>query len=120
MQKTIHYDDCVSDDVISAILKKAFEKGLSVMNVHTDLVLRGPKAEVEEVVQYASELLSDSNHPGPCPECGGIKVRREHSPCLCRCPIESSCWTYPICVTCGYTTGHASANSGGGTWESFV
>lgn len=62
----------------------------------------------------------DQEGCGPCPKCGSNDIRWEHAACLCGHYGDDSCWTYPICNTCGFTSGPASANSGGESWEPFT
>lgn len=52
-----------------------------------------------------------------CPMCGSTDIVHEDSGCLCHC--KPSCWSHPVCQTCGYTAGSGGGNSDGGIWVEF-
>ena len=57
-----------------------------------------------------------------CPDCNGEKIAYKYADCLCHRTYEGNgrtCWTYPICLDCGYTAGPGAANSTGGAWRAF-
>jgi len=49
-----------------------------------------------------------------CPACGSKNIRYEDSGCRCNC--HPSCWSHPVCMSCGLT---GDGNSEGGIWISF-
>lgn len=53
-----------------------------------------------------------------CPCCSSTKISLEPAGCLCRLP-NHSCWDYPVCKSCHFTSGHGAGNSNGGIWIPF-
>jgi len=53
-----------------------------------------------------------------CPACGSKEIDFEDSGCRCNC-AGHSCWSHPVCLSCGYTQGSPSGNSSGGMWVAF-
>ena len=70
-------------------------------------------------------LLADKNMRDgqkPCPKCWGTDIEYTYADCLCHRTYEGNgrtCWQYPTCKTCGFTSGPASANSAGTCWAPF-